>query len=82
MQDNNGGFLQYVTQFFCWMTATYSYMESMTFDQWGVVLGVFMSLVFGLWGAWQQWRRTKLEEERTEIIRQRYAKGGSSEPEI
>lgn len=69
MNDNNGGVAQAVTQFLCWFTATYSYLKGLSLSDWGVIIGLIMSGLFGAWGAWNQHKRTKLEEERTALLR-------------
>lgn len=70
--ENNGLFVQSATQFFCWLTATWSYLSGLSLSEWGVIIGIIMSAGFGLYGAWQQRKRTKLAQERTDILKSRY----------
>lgn len=75
MNENNGAFAQAATQFLCWLTATYSYMKGLSVSDWGVIIGIAMSAVFGLYGAWQQRKRTRLQEKQTRILEERYGRG-------
>lgn len=79
MQNNEGILSQYIAQFSCWSAATLSFLKNMSVSDWGVIIGIGMSLVFGLWGAYHQQRRTRLEEERNELLRKRYP-GARHEP--
>lgn len=72
---NNGTFSQFITQLLCWLTATYSYLQGLSVSDLGVIIGLGMSLIFGLYGAWQQRKRTKLQERQTRILEDKYGKG-------
>lgn len=82
MNDNNGGMAQFVTQFLCWFTAVFSYMKGLSLSDWGVIIGLIMSGLFGAWGAWNQHKRTKLEEERTALLRAKLKADATKSPKI
>lgn len=68
MRDN---VTQTCTQALCWFTAFFSYFKGLSLSDWGVIIGLGMSLIFGLWGAYQQRQRTKLEAEKIALLRDR-----------
>lgn len=69
MQNGNGTIATVVSQFMCWFTAAYSFFTGLTLNDWSVIIGLAASILFGLYGAFQQRRRTRLAEERNRLLR-------------